>query len=137
MRLEVRGFSESLFQSFTLLDNKAKWIDPKVIEIDNSESENDFDFIPPSPTPEEILYFSQTRLVLLIHYVTNSLCLFELEITQCNLFETGVIQLVPRTRTVLCSRSLSARRSTTLQKFSRRRKQVSARFSIELEPHLA
>lgn len=42
-------------------DKKTKWIDPQVIELDNSESENDFDFIPPSPTPEEILYFSQTR----------------------------------------------------------------------------
>lgn len=42
-------------------DNKAKRIDPKIIELDNSESENDFDFIPPSPTPEEMLYFSQTR----------------------------------------------------------------------------
>lgn len=78
MSLEVLGFTGSLFQSFTLSDNKAKWIDPKIIEIDNSESENDFDFIPPSPTPEEILHFSQTRLVLLIHDVANSLRLFEL-----------------------------------------------------------
>lgn len=79
--LEVLGFSESLFQSFTLLDNKAKWIDPKVIEVDNSESENDFDFIPPSPTPEEMLYFSQTRLVLFSLYVTYSLCFFFKTIT--------------------------------------------------------
>lgn len=79
MCLDVLGFSESLFQSSTLLDNKAKWIDPKIIEIDNSESDNDFDFIPPSPTPEEILYFSQTRLVFFIHFVANSLCRFELK----------------------------------------------------------
>lgn len=62
---------------FNLSDNKTKWIDPKVIELDNSDSENDFDFIPPSPTPEEILYFSQTRLVSSIRDVSDSLCLFE------------------------------------------------------------
>lgn len=125
------------FNLSPFLDKKEKWIDPKVIEIDNSESENDFDFIPPSPTPEEILYFSQTRSVLFIQYVTNSLCLFELKITHCNLFEAGVSHLVPRTKTVLCSRSLSARRYTTPQKSSRRTKQVSAGFSMELEPQLA
>lgn len=136
MCLEVFGFSESPFQSFTLSDNKAKWIDPKIIEIDNSESENDFDFIPPSPTPEEMFYFSQTRLVLFIHYVAKSLCLFEIKLTQCNLLKTGISQLVPRTKTVSCSRSrgLSARRHTTLQNSSQRTKQVSARFSVKLEP---
>ncbi|XP_044048027.1 Bloom syndrome protein homolog isoform X2 [Siniperca chuatsi] len=37
-------------------DNKT-WIDPKVIELDgNSEPEDDLDYIPPSPIPDEISY---------------------------------------------------------------------------------
>lgn len=50
------------------LENKKKWIDPKVIELVNSDSENDLDFIPPSPTPEEISPVSQTRFVPSIHH---------------------------------------------------------------------
>ncbi|KAM4573624.1 recQ-like DNA helicase BLM isoform 1-T1 [Odontesthes bonariensis] len=38
-------------------DTSKKWIDSKVIElIDNSEPEDDLDYIPPSPVPEEISY---------------------------------------------------------------------------------
>ncbi|XP_040895146.1 Bloom syndrome protein homolog isoform X2 [Toxotes jaculatrix] len=38
-------------------DNKKKLIDPKVIELDdNSEPEDDLDYIPPSPIPDEISY---------------------------------------------------------------------------------
>ncbi|XP_029290723.1 Bloom syndrome protein homolog isoform X2 [Cottoperca gobio] len=37
--------------------NKEKWIDPKVIKLDdNSEPEDDLDYIPPSPIPDEISY---------------------------------------------------------------------------------
>ncbi|XP_030587379.1 Bloom syndrome protein homolog isoform X2 [Archocentrus centrarchus] len=38
-------------------DNKKKWIDSKTIEIDdNSEPENDLDYIPPSPFPHQMSY---------------------------------------------------------------------------------
>uniref|UniRef100_A0A671XJR9 RecQ-like DNA helicase BLM n=1 Tax=Sparus aurata TaxID=8175 RepID=A0A671XJR9_SPAAU len=41
--------------SLCLSDNKKTWIDPKVIELDeNTEPEDDLDFIPPSPIPDEI-----------------------------------------------------------------------------------
>ncbi|XP_073329045.1 recQ-like DNA helicase BLM isoform X2 [Pagrus major] len=36
-------------------DNKKTWIDPKVIELDdNTEPEDELDYIPPSPIPDEI-----------------------------------------------------------------------------------
>ncbi|XP_051237812.1 recQ-like DNA helicase BLM isoform X1 [Dicentrarchus labrax] len=38
-------------------DNKKKFIDPKIIELDdNSEPEDDLDYIPPSPIPDEMSY---------------------------------------------------------------------------------
>ncbi|XP_029009012.1 recQ-like DNA helicase BLM isoform X2 [Betta splendens] len=37
-------------------DDKKKWTDPKVIAIDNSEPEDDFDYIPPSPVLNEVSY---------------------------------------------------------------------------------
>ncbi|XP_059190438.1 recQ-like DNA helicase BLM isoform X2 [Centropristis striata] len=38
-------------------DEKHKWTNPKVIQIDdNSEPEDDFDYIPPSPVPDDISY---------------------------------------------------------------------------------
>ncbi|XP_054475799.1 recQ-like DNA helicase BLM isoform X2 [Anoplopoma fimbria] len=38
-------------------DDMKKWIDPKVIQLDdNSEPEDDLDYIPPSPIPDEISY---------------------------------------------------------------------------------
>ncbi|XP_038562165.1 Bloom syndrome protein homolog isoform X1 [Micropterus salmoides] len=38
-------------------DDKKTWIDPEVIELDgNSEPEDDLDYIPPSPIPDEISY---------------------------------------------------------------------------------
>lgn len=41
-----------------------------VIELgDNSESEDDLDYIPPSPSPDEIPSAFETRLVLSIYYV--------------------------------------------------------------------
>ncbi|XP_039664249.1 Bloom syndrome protein homolog isoform X2 [Perca fluviatilis] len=47
-------------------DDKKKWIDPKVIQLeDNSEPEDDLDYIPPSPIPDEICYTTsalETRL---------------------------------------------------------------------------
>lgn len=47
--------------SFASLDEKKKWIDPKVIELDiNSEPEDDLDYIPPSPIPDEISYTTST-----------------------------------------------------------------------------
>lgn len=50
--------------SLCLLDNKKTWIDPKVIELDeNSEPEDDLDFIPPSPIPDEISSALETRSV--------------------------------------------------------------------------
>lgn len=38
-------------------DEKAKWIDPKVIKLnDNSEPKEDVDYIPDSPPPDETFY---------------------------------------------------------------------------------
>ncbi|KAM9754767.1 recQ-like DNA helicase BLM isoform 2-T2 [Menidia menidia] len=38
-------------------DMNKKWIDPNVIElIDNSDPEDDLDFVPPSPVPDEVSY---------------------------------------------------------------------------------
>lgn len=49
-------------------EEKGKWIDPKVIELnDNSEPEEDVDYIPPSPPPDETNYMpsaSETRAQL-------------------------------------------------------------------------
>ncbi|XP_037622400.1 Bloom syndrome protein homolog isoform X1 [Sebastes umbrosus] len=43
-------------------DNKNKWIDPKVVQLeDNSEPEDDLDYIPPSPIPDEISYTTSAR----------------------------------------------------------------------------
>lgn len=43
-------------------------MESKVIELDdNSEPENDLDFIPPSPATDEIASVLATRLVLLIN----------------------------------------------------------------------
>ncbi|XP_028287006.1 Bloom syndrome protein homolog isoform X2 [Parambassis ranga] len=40
---------------------KAQWIDPKVIEVDDHlEPEDDFDYIPPSPIPDETFYTTST-----------------------------------------------------------------------------
>lgn len=40
-------------------DEKNKFIDPKVIQLyDNSEPEDDLDYIPPSPIPDEVSYTS-------------------------------------------------------------------------------
>lgn len=50
--------------SLCLSDNKKTWIDPKVIELDeNTEPEDDLDFIPPSPIPDEISSALETRPV--------------------------------------------------------------------------
>ncbi|XP_028440718.1 Bloom syndrome protein homolog isoform X3 [Perca flavescens] len=47
-------------------DDKKKWIDPKVIQLeDNSEPEDDLDYIPPSLIPDDICYTTsalETRL---------------------------------------------------------------------------
>uniref|UniRef100_A0A8C2XBJ8 RecQ-like DNA helicase BLM n=1 Tax=Cyclopterus lumpus TaxID=8103 RepID=A0A8C2XBJ8_CYCLU len=38
-------------------DDKKKWLDSKIIKLDdNSEPEDDLDYIPPSPIPDEIAY---------------------------------------------------------------------------------
>ncbi|KAK5867416.1 hypothetical protein PBY51_011911 [Eleginops maclovinus] len=42
--------------------NKNKWIDPKVIKLDDSEPEEDLDYIPPSPIPDDISYHSTSAL---------------------------------------------------------------------------
>ncbi|XP_068168942.1 recQ-like DNA helicase BLM isoform X2 [Antennarius striatus] len=43
-------------------DTKKKWIDPKIIKLDDdSDPEDDLDYIPPSPTPDEISLAVQTR----------------------------------------------------------------------------
>lgn len=61
--------------SLCFSDNKKKWIDPKVIELnDNSEDEpeDDFDYIPPSPVPDEISFKTSTverRLVFSLHCI--------------------------------------------------------------------
>lgn len=42
-------------------DDKKKWIDPQVIDLDeNSQFEDDLDCIPPSPIPDEISYTSSS-----------------------------------------------------------------------------
>lgn len=121
---------------FNLSDKKTKWIDPQVIELDNSESEEDFDFIPPSPTPEEILYFSQTRLVPSIHYVNDSLCLFEHKNHIMSRFENrcqsagaqcqdSVVQQKPVSPTIHNPPEPQSKDKTSERSFS-----------IKLEPHL-
>nr|XP_046249450.1 Bloom syndrome protein homolog isoform X2 [Scatophagus argus] len=43
-------------------DSVKKWIDPKIIELDdNSETEDDLDYVPPSPIPDEISFALETR----------------------------------------------------------------------------
>lgn len=50
------------------LEKKSSWMESKVIELDdNSEPENDLDFIPPSPVTDGIASALATRLVLLIN----------------------------------------------------------------------
>ncbi|XP_022057037.1 recQ-like DNA helicase BLM isoform X2 [Acanthochromis polyacanthus] len=39
-----------------ITESKKKWIDPKVINLDDSEPEDDFDYVPPSPVSDEISY---------------------------------------------------------------------------------
>lgn len=63
------------FACYVFLETKSSWIASKVIEIDdNSEPENDLDFIPPSPVSDEICSALATRLVHLInnlyHFLT-------------------------------------------------------------------
>lgn len=65
--LYIEGGTQKLFLThrlyciFVSLDEKKKWIDPKVIELDNnSEPEDDLDYIPPSPIPDEISYTTST-----------------------------------------------------------------------------
>ncbi|XP_078113071.1 recQ-like DNA helicase BLM isoform X2 [Sander vitreus] len=50
--------NSDLFEPFKgRTDDKKKWIDSKVIELeDNSEPEDDLDYIPPSPIPDDISY---------------------------------------------------------------------------------
>lgn len=58
---------------FTFLDkeDKKKRIDSNVIELDDdSEPEDDIDYIPPSPAPDEIPSALETRLVLSVYYVS-------------------------------------------------------------------
>lgn len=59
--------------SFTFLDkeDKKKQIDSCIIELDdNSDPEDDMDYIPPSPVPDEISSALETRLVLSVYYVS-------------------------------------------------------------------
>lgn len=51
----MKVLNSTKIPTFISLDNK-KWIDPMVIELDdNMEHEDeDFDCIPPSPTPDEL-----------------------------------------------------------------------------------
>lgn len=49
------------------LETKSLWIEPKVIELDdNSEPEDDFNFIPPSPVSDEMSSALSARFVHLI-----------------------------------------------------------------------
>ena len=60
--IDQESFEQAV--SLCLLENKKTWIDPKVIELDeNSEPEDDLDFIPPSPIPDEISSALETRSV--------------------------------------------------------------------------
>lgn len=68
-----------------VLDNKKKFIDPKVIELDdNSEPEDDLDCIPPSPVPEAVSFTSsvlETRSVFSLYQSQEQLCvLFVIEL---------------------------------------------------------
>lgn len=57
------------FACYVFLETKSSWIESKVIEIDdNSEPENDLDFIPPSPVSDVICSALATRLV---HPINN------------------------------------------------------------------
>lgn len=55
------------FACYVFLEIKSSWIDPKVIELDdNSEPEDDLDFIPPSPVSDEMSSALSTRFGRLI-----------------------------------------------------------------------
>lgn len=60
--------------SFCLLVDKKKLIDPKVIEVgDQSEPEDDLDYIPPSPIPDVISNTTsilETRSVFSVYYAS-------------------------------------------------------------------
>lgn len=64
--LEIK-MAHSCLACYIFLEVKSSWIDPKVIELDdNSEPEDDLDFIPPSPVSDEMSSALSTRFVHLI-----------------------------------------------------------------------
>lgn len=68
----MQTYQKRLFFYF-ILDDETKWTDPKVIQLyDNSDPEDDLDYIPPSPIPDEISCTTsalETRSVLSICYL--------------------------------------------------------------------
>lgn len=66
------------------LEIKSSWIEPKVIELDdNSEPEDDFDFIPPSPLSDEMSPALSARFVHLTKCLSMSLFIVLGHITVC------------------------------------------------------
>lgn len=66
------------------LEIKSSWIEPQVIELDdNSESEDDLDFIPPSPVSDEMSSALSTRFVHLIKCLLMLLFIILKHITVC------------------------------------------------------
>lgn len=67
------NYTKTQVITFCLLDNKKKWIDPDVIELeDKSVPDDDLDYIPPSPIPNEISHSTsswETRSVLSIYLI--------------------------------------------------------------------
>ena len=59
--------AQPCFACYVFLETKSLWIESKVIELDdNSEHEDDLDFIPPSPVSEQMPSALSTRFVHLI-----------------------------------------------------------------------
>lgn len=62
---------------YMFLENKGSWNEPNVIDLDdNSEAENDLDFIPPSPVSDEI----SSALAMRYGHQINSLSVLLLHI---------------------------------------------------------
>lgn len=58
-----------------LSDEKKNWVDPNVIELkDNSEPEDDLDYIPPSPIPEKMPYIISQVDKRFVFFIYNVIC---------------------------------------------------------------
>lgn len=81
--LEIK-MAHPCFACYVFLEIKNLWIEPKVIELDdNSEPEDDLDFIPPSPVSDEMSSALSTRFVHLIKCLVTLLFIILKRIIVC------------------------------------------------------